>query len=216
MWLFDPASVQAQALRGDWDFFLGAAAIVAVVMFGLILLPLVIWRRKDESLPPQFTKNRAMSAVYILVPCAIVAALFYVTFVSERSVDAVALKPDVAVDVTGFRWSWRFDYPGTGISIVGTPQTPPTLVLPVGKMTQINLTSSDVIHGFWIPGGLFKRDAIPGMTNRFDLTPIKIGFFRGVCSQFCGLNHALMTFRIAVVSQAEYRRWIAGKGTSTP
>jgi cytochrome c oxidase subunit 2 len=216
MWLFDPASVQGQTLRGDWEFFLSAAAIVAVVMFGLILLPLVLWRRKGESLPPQFSKNRAMSAVYILVPCAIVAALFYVTFVSERSVDAVAPKPDVAVDVTGFRWSWRFDYPSAGVSIVGTPQAPPTLVLPVGKTIQINLTSSDVIHGFWIPPFLFKRDAIPGMTNHFDLTPTKIGVFRGVCSQFCGLDHALMTFRVAVVSQAEYRRWIAGRGTSSP
>ena len=216
MWLFDPASVQAQTLRGDWEFFLSAAALVAVVMFGLILFPLVRWRRKSESLPPQFNKNPPMSAVYILVPCAIVAGLFYVTFVSERSVDALAPKPSVVVDVTGFRWSWRFDYPSAGVSIVGTPEASPTLVLPVGQTTQINLTSSDVIHGFWIPAFLFKRDAIPGMTNRVDLTPTKVGVFRGVCSQFCGLDHALMTFRIAVVSQAAFRHWIAQKGTGAP
>ncbi|MGA7572239.1 MAG: cytochrome c oxidase subunit II [Candidatus Aquilonibacter sp.] len=216
MWLFDPASMQAQTLRGDWEFFLSVAAIVALVMFGLILLPLVLWRRKSDALPPQFTKNPAMSVVYILVPCAIVAGLFYVTFGSERSVDAVAPEPGVAVEVTGFRWSWRFDYPSAGISIVGTPQASPTLVLPVGQTTQINLRSTDVIHGFWIPAFLFKRDAIPGMTNRFDLTPTKIGVFRGVCSQFCGLDHALMTFRVAVVSPAAYRRWIAAKGTGAP
>lgn len=216
MWLFDPASMQAQTLRGDWEFFLSVAAIVAVVMFGLILVPLALWRRKGESLPPQFNKNQPMSVLYILVPCVIVAGLFYVTFVSERNVDALAPKPDVAVDVTGFRWSWRFDYPGAGISIVGTPQASPTLVLPVEQTTQINLTSSDVIHGFWVPAFLFKRDAIPGMTNRFDLKPTKIGVFRGVCSQFCGLDHAHMTFRIAVVSKTAYRRWIAGKGTGVP
>jgi len=212
MLIFDPASMQGQTLAKVWEFFLIAAAIVAGVMFFLIVIPLLLWRRKNESLPPQFNTNRPMSLLYILTPCLLVVALFYVTFASERSVDALVPSPSETIDVTGFRWSWRFQYPKAGITIIGTPQTPPTLVLPVGITSRINLSSSDVIHGFWIPRFLFKRDAIPGMTNRVDLTPTAIGVFRGVCSQFCGLDHTLMTFRVKVVSEADYRRWTAAKG----
>ncbi|HEY8296504.1 MAG TPA: cytochrome c oxidase subunit II [Candidatus Baltobacteraceae bacterium] len=214
--LFDPASVQAQTLRGDWEIFFGAAVVVAIIMFALILLPLLLWRRRGDALPPQFKKNRSFAYVYILTPFALVAVLFYFTFVKERSVDALVPSPYATVDVTAFRWSWQFVYPHARIRIVGTPQQPPVLVLPLGKITQVNLTSVDVNHAFWIPYFLFKRDAIAGMTNHFDLTPTRLGTFRGLCAEYCGLDHTLMTFQVKVISDADYRRWLATAGKSTP
>ncbi len=69
-------------------------------------------------------------------------------------------------------------------------------------MTQINLYSNDVVHSFWIPSFLFKRDANPGITNHFDVTPTQTGLFHGVCAEYCGLDHALMTFTVEVVPAA--------------
>ncbi len=81
---------------------------------------------------------------------------------------------------------------------------PPTLYLPLGRPTEIDLRSEDVTHSFWVPAFLFKRDAIPGMTNVFDITPTRTGTFPSRCAQFCGLDHALMTFVVRVVPAAAY------------
>ncbi len=214
--LLHPASVQARLLSGDWTIFFVASLGVATIMFALILIPAIVWRRRPgDGLPPQFNKNPRWSIIYIGVPLLLVAALFVPSYIRTKQVDALAPSPALTVDVTAFRWSWRFAYPGTGITIVGTPRTIPTLVLPVGKTTQINLTSIDVDHSFWVPAFLFKRDALPGYENHFDLTPTKIGDFRGLCSQFCGIDHAYMLFRVRVISNTAFARWRASKGTTT-
>lgn len=212
MSFFHPASVQARVLNGDWTIFLAASLVVAVVMFALIILPAVLWRRRDaDPLPPQFNKNRRWSIVYIGIPLLLVAGLFIPSYMRTERVDALVPSPALVVDVTAFRWSWRFAYPRYGLAVVGTPQAPPTLVLPVGETTQVNLTSVDVDHSFWVPAFLFKRDALPGYVNRFDETPTRIGTFRGLCSQFCGIDHAFMLFRVRVVPHAVFARWLAGK-----
>ncbi|HEY1682587.1 MAG TPA: cytochrome c oxidase subunit II [Candidatus Tumulicola sp.] len=213
MSVFDPATLQGQVMRGDWLVFIAASVAVGVVVYAFILAPLVLWRRRSEALPPQFASNAPLEIGGVVVSLLLVAGLFYVTYRREMPVDAVSAHPFQVIDVTGFRWSWEFDYP-SGIHIVGTPQRPPELVLPEGEQTQIMLHSVDVNHSFWVPAFLFKRDAIPGMVNRFDLTPVKIGRFTGRCTQFCGLDHALMTFTVRVVPLPAYRAWVAAGGRS--
>jgi cytochrome c oxidase subunit 2 len=139
-----------------------------------------------------------------------------VTYAREMRVDYVSASPQVTVDAIAFRWSWRFDYPASGISLEGTPAQPPTLYLPIGRTAQINVSSVDVNHSFWVPAFLFKRDAIPGMTNRFDITPNRLGSFVGRCAQFCGIDHALMTFTVKVVPGDAYDRYVASRGTVLP
>ena len=212
MSIFDPATIQGQTMRGDWLVFLAASVVVAILVYAFILAPLIVWRRRSEGLPPQFSGNGPLEIGGVIASLLLVGGLFYVTYVCEMPVDAVAPHPDRTIDVTASRWSWEFDYPGSGIHIVGTPQRPPELVLPRGESTEIALRSVDVTHSFWVPDFLFKRDAIPGMVNRFDLTPVKNGRFRGLCAQFCGLDHALMTFTVRVVPPAEYRAWISAGG----
>lgn len=213
MALFHPESAQAKILSGDWTIFLLASLVVAAIMIALIVVPAIVWRRREgDALPPQFNKNSRWAVVYIGLPLLLVAGLFVPSYIRQKQVDALAPSPSVVIDVTAFRWSWRFHYPDRGITIAGTPQAPPTLVLPIGETAQINLTSDDVDHAFWIPAFFFKRDALPGYENHFDVTPTHLGEFRGVCSQFCGIDHAFMLFRVRVVPAATFARWLARKG----
>jgi cytochrome c oxidase subunit 2 len=92
-----------------------------------------------------------------------------------------------------FQWSRRFVYENT----------------PVGQPVRIKLRSADVVHSFFVPQTLFKRQAIPGIINEFDLTFDKVGLYHGQCTQFCGLAHTDMAFRVRVVSQGEYQQWLA-------
>lgn len=207
-----PATAQGSVLLGDWTIFLYTAIAVYAVVVVLILIPAIVWRRRGETLPAQFGGNSPLEIGYTIAPLLIVAALFYVTLTREWRVEAESPKPYTTVLVTGFRWSWRFEYPSTGLTITGTPQSPPELALPLRETTQIDLTSSDVNHAFWVPQFLFKRDAIAGFRNSFDLTPTRAGVYRGVCAEFCGLAHAGMTFTVRVLPRREFDVWLARGG----
>jgi len=216
-----PASATAQStvLSGDWRLFTTVGLIIAALVWGLILFAMVRWRRRDgDDAPPQFRNNYPLEIAWTIVPLIIVAALFVYTYRAEARVDAVSAHPAVVVAVRAYRWGWNFAYAGgpivggasAGPTSGGGPDNavpPPQLVLPVGETTRIELTSDDVTHGFWVPDFLFKRDAIPGMINTFDLRPDKLGTYLGRCSQFCGYDHALMTFTVRVVTPQAFAAW---------
>ncbi len=214
--LLHPASAQGLTMRDDWYVFIAAAAVVALIVYVLILLPLVLWRQKAGREAANFNGNPPLEIISVIIPLLIVIGLFVYTYTHELSVDAVSAHPQSIVDVTAFRWSWEFEYPGSSIRVAGQPLHPPTLYLPLGRTTEIALRTADVNHSFWIPDFLFKRDAIPGMINRFDLTPNRLGTFVSRCAQFCGLDHALMSFEVKVVPGKAFDRYIASNGAVTP
>lgn len=203
-------------MHRDWMFFIYVAIGIGLFVYGAIAWCLVAYRRRPGRQAGKFEKNTPLELVYVLTPLGIVIVLFLVTLVYEMPVDTVVARPQGHVNVTAFRWSWEFAYPGTRIATVGTPDRPPTLYLPLERTTEVDLTSIDVTHSFWVPAFLFKRDAIPGMTNRFDVTPTRLGTFAGRCAQFCGLDHALMTFDVRVVTPQAYARFLASDGARTP
>lgn len=214
-WLFDPASVQGVAMAGDWYVFIGAGVAVGIYVYVAIFWCLFRYRRR-RSEPQQFEKNTPLELTYTIVPLLIVAALFVKTFLVERPIDRVAANPQEKIAVVAFRWSWQFNYLGSNVSATGTPRRLPTLYLPLGRLTELDLTTADVNHSFWVPSFLFKRDAIPGMTNVFDVTPSRIGTFAGRCAQYCGLDHAHMAFAVKVVPAASFDRYIASNGSRVP
>jgi cytochrome c oxidase subunit 2 len=205
------SSTQASALAQDWLIFTCAALGLAALVWALIIVAAIRFRRTDRNPEPrsQRANNTTLEIVWTVVPLLIVTALFAYTYHIEAGVEALAADAPVAVTVNGFRWGWTFAYAG-GPTITGTSLHPPQLVLPAGETAAISVTSSDVIHSFWIPDMLFKRDAIPGRVTTFDLTPTTPGTYLGRCGEFCGLNHALMTFTVRVVAPAEYQRWRTG------
>jgi cytochrome c oxidase subunit 2 len=195
------------------------AAIVFVLVEGLILWAALRYRRRDEALPPQFHGNNLLEVAWTIVPLLIVATLFWLSWQVLQKVDAEAKDPDVTINVTGFQWQWQFTYQGAKVrvdpgqppqdlTLRGTIAKPQTIYLPVGRKIHFNLQARDVIHAFYVPEFLFKRDAIPGRTNSFEVTVDKAGSYPGQCAQFCGLAHNAMHFTIRAVSPAEYQAWL--------
>ncbi|HTV73482.1 MAG TPA: cytochrome c oxidase subunit II [Candidatus Acidoferrales bacterium] len=217
------ATTQASVLASDWFVFAVAGLAVAVLVWGLILFAVARWRRRDsDAAPPQFRNNYPLEITWTLIPLALVCGLFVYTYGAEARVEALSPHPDVTVTVTGYRWGWLFQYAGgptiggaAGAPVLGgATEPPPQMVLPLGEITRIEITSVDVNHAFWVPAFLFKRDAIPGQTTAFDLQPEKLGTYLGRCAEFCGLDHALMTFTVRVVTPDEFQRW--RRGATTP
>jgi cytochrome c oxidase subunit II len=214
-WLANPASSHGVAMRGDWYIFVAAGIFVGLYVYACIAWCVFRYRRRDDAPPEQFSGNTPLELFYVAIPLLIVGVLFAITFKIEMPIDHVATAAPNRIDITAFRWSWRFRYPN-GMTTTGTPATPPTLYLPAGETTEVDLSSADVTHSFWVPAFLFKRDAIPGMTNVFDLTPTRDGRYLSRCAQFCGLDHAMMSFVVAVVPRGAYERYLSSNGAAAP
>jgi len=203
---------------GSWI----AALAVGVLVWGLILWCVVVYRRRkddDGSLPVQLRYNVPLEILYTVVPVLMIAVLFYYTQRDESALLDTSREPDVVVNVVGKQWSWDFNYvnedtfeAGTHAQLTGEPgveETLPTLYLPVNKRTEFQLTARDVIHSFWVPAFLQKLDMIPGKVNRFQVMPTQTGEFQGKCAELCGAYHSQMLFNVKVVEQAEYDAHIA-------
>jgi cytochrome c oxidase subunit II len=200
---------QGRAVQNAYNLFLYIGAVVFAVVSGLVIWSVVRYRRRGDELPEQTHGNNTLELVWTLIPTLIVLGLFWVTLQTQDKVLAPAGRSALSVDVTAFQWSWRFRYEESGAEVVGGTGTVPELVVPVGQPVRIKLRTADVVHSFYVPQTLFKRQAIPGITNEFDLTFEKVGIYHGQCAQFCGLAHPDMVFRVRVVNQGEFQSWMA-------
>jgi cytochrome c oxidase subunit 2 len=204
---------QGQIVLHLWQGSWIAGMAVAVVVWGLILWAVIFHRKRSDRLPPQVRYNLPIEILYTALPFVLIAVLFYYTAKDENTIDALAPKPDVTVNVVGYQWSWQFNYPQYKVTDNGVmyPGPVPLLELPTGETVRFNLTSPDVIHAFWVPQFLFKRDVIPGHPNHFDVNLTKTGTYTGHCSELCGLYHSRMLFTLKVVTPAQFKQWIAGQ-----
>ena len=183
---------------------------LGLLVVGLIGWSLVRYRRRPGGRPSaEFSEHVPLELFYTAVPLVIVAVLFGITMGVQHKVNHLAAEPDVRIEVTGFQWGWRFRYLTEGVTVVGTSNEPPTMVLPVHATIRLILISPDVIHSFYVPAFLEKRDTVPGVENRLDVTTTRTGRFPGVCAEFCGLDHARMTFLVDVVTPQEFQAFVA-------
>ncbi len=198
-----------------WQGFFIAGAIVFVLVFTLITWAVVRYRRRSDAVPRQTQYHTLLEIFYTAVPVVIVLILFAFTFVTENNVDALPA-PKLSVNVTGFQWGWKFSYPKEHVTVIGVELQDPELVLPQNETVRISLASHDVIHGFYVPAFEFSRYLQPGVINRFTVNLHTLGTYHGQCTQFCGLYHSLMRFRVKVVSPAQFASWVRTQQSRGP
>jgi len=215
------ASVDGVAVNDLYDFFFVVAAAIFLIVAGLIGWSIFRYgsRRSatdNDALPAQFHTSLPLEIVWFVIPTVIVAVLFILSARVLGDVDDVrddAAGAPVVVAVSGFRWGWTFDY-GNGLEIVSLPEAPAEILLPVDVPITFELTSPDVVHAFYVPRFLVKRDVVPGRTNHLEVTIAEEGVYSGVCAEFCGLLHDTMNFTIRAVPPDEFQRWRAAGGVT--
>ena len=138
------------------------------------------------------------------VPGVLLAALLaYGMPVLARQLDD---RPSgVRLTIVGEQWWWRVRYelPGGGHADLANE-----VRLPRDRVAEVTLTSSNVIHSFWVPALAGKMDMIPGRTTRLYLEPTRAGTYRGVCAEYCGAAHARMALAVEVMEPDAFDRWL--------
>ncbi len=238
----DGATREGEQMHDLYVLVLWIALAVFFAVEGAIVLFIVKYRRRanDEALPPQIHGNNILEVIWTTIPVVIVLILFVFSFQVLRDIDGEADSQDLTVHVQGFQFQWQFTYCkndlGGGsdapakakadayqgpcatkndeVSVigVGTAEGEPTMVIPIGAPVEFRLASDDVIHSFYVRDFLYKLDVVPGRDNAFKVTPTKLGEFEGQCAELCGTNHALMKFKVQVVSRADFDKYIATAG----
>jgi cytochrome c oxidase subunit 2 len=200
--------------QGEWILTLWKGSVVAglavgVIVWGLIGWCVVAYRKRSDELPRQVRYNLPIEVLYTALPVIVICVLFYYTAVVESREDKLSQNPDLTVGVIGFQWNWQFNYVGKDVQVTGRPGVPPKLVLPADEKIRFIETSPDVIHSFWVPSFLFKRDVVPGRVNSFELTVTHTGVFQGKCTELCGVDHDRMLFTVRAVTPAQFQTWLA-------
>jgi cytochrome c oxidase subunit 2 len=209
----EPVTDRADDIYELWLGSVAAAAVVGVAVTFLILFAAIRYRRVSDKLPRQVRYNLPIEVLYTVVPFVIIAVLFYYTTITQNVVNDLTPEDEggseVNIGVIGFQWNWTFNYVDDDVSVTGIPGQPPQLVLPTDTTIRFTETSPDVIHSFWVPAFLFKRDVIPGRVNTFEVTITKEGEYIGRCAELCGEKHAAMNFSVLAVSADEYEDYIS-------
>jgi cytochrome c oxidase subunit II len=208
----DPAGDEAATVaRLFWVMTVAGAVIWAAVVGTLIYAT-----RERRRVQSEHAAGLLILWGGALIPALLLALLLTYAFwlmPSIRPWSAPGEPSGLRIEVEGDQFWWRVRYrPADGLPVDAANE----IRLPVGERVEFTLTSSDVIHSFWIPvlGG--KMDMIPGRANRLTLKATKTGTYRGPCTEFCGTSHALMAFSVVVMEPDDFRAWIARQAEPSP
>ncbi|HJD51485.1 MAG TPA: cytochrome c oxidase subunit II [Candidatus Rothia avistercoris] len=209
------------------DLWIGtwiAALAVGLVTWGLMLWCIIAYRRRkyETGYPRQVSYHAPLEIFYTAIPIILIVSFFTFSDRAEREITAPKSETaDVTIEVYGKQWAWDFNYLDENVYFagvqarldkegnVGVEETLPTLYLPVNSTVDLQLKSRDVIHSFWVPAFLEKRDTIPGMTNHmYFTTGSEPARYQGKCAELCGEYHSEMLFNVEVVSQEDYDAYI--------
>jgi cytochrome c oxidase subunit II len=216
--------------------FMLIITILFVVVFAIMIYSMIRHRKSVGHQPAKFTgPTGKLQWFWALVPFAI---LLFIDFIlmgipavqAIITMEDTKTRADMVLKVTGMQWKWQYEYPEAGVKFISTLSTPRDqisnaeskgenyllevdnpVVLPVGKKVRVLLTSTDVIHTWWVPQFGVKRDAVPGFLRETWVLIEKPGIYRGQCAELCGKDHGFMPVVVHAVPEPEYVAWLEAK-----
>jgi len=198
--------IQGSTISKDIDFGWNAAMWVATITFFLVIIPMFVFIFKYKRKTPtdrteEMDHSTKLEILWSGIPLIVVIVLF---FIGLKSYVSAAIPPRNAheIHVQAQKWSWTFFYP-EGITKGGE------LVVQKGRPVKLIMSSTDVLHSFWVPEWRVKNDVVPGLYTTLWFEPTVVGETVLECTEFCGKDHSNMLARVRVLEEAEYKAWVA-------
>jgi cytochrome c oxidase subunit 2 len=203
---------QGREIADLYNIVFVVAAAIFLFVEGLIVWTVLRYRRRPANgeLPPQVHGNNALEVIWTIIPTVIVLLLFVLTWNTLNHVDTVNANTEIRIRAVAQRFQWSFEYLSPDGQTVLFKQIAPEMVVPAGEPVHLTLHSPDVIHAFYVPQFLFKRDVVPGKENEFEFNvdaSMAGSTFRGQCAELCGTFHDAMQFTVRAMTPADYTAW---------
>jgi len=219
--LQEPATENMSRIVQFNDFLLILMAIICVFVLMLMLYAMVRFSAKRNPEPSKTTHNTLVEVIWTVVPILILVVIAIPSFrllYFQREIP----QADMTVKAVGYQWYWGYEYPDHGGFAFDSlmlndaergdqPRllaTDTALVVPVGAVVRVVVTSADVLHSWAMPAFGIKMDAVPGRLNEVWFKADKTGTFYGQCSELCGIRHAFMPIRVEVVEPEAFAAWV--------
>jgi cytochrome c oxidase subunit 2 len=202
---------QASDEAGRIDFVFWFVTAICIGIFALVAGVTIfsIWkfrvRPDDDSDGPPIHGHTGLEIAWTAVPTALVTAIAVVSAVVLAKNGEAGDNP-LRVNVLAQQFAWSFTYPEQGNLTSGT------LRLPRGRSVELHLNARDVIHSFWVPEFGQKQDAVPGIETRLVITPKRLGTFPVICTELCGVGHAIMLTQAIVMEPEAFEAWARQRG----
>jgi len=195
--------------RVDTVFWYITALTVAFLVFITVLMVyfVVKYSRTRNPNATDIEGHTGLEITWTVVPLVLFLSMFYFGWREYRYM-RTAPRDALVVKVLGKQWAWAFTYPNG-------KQTP-ELYLAVGRPVKLELTSPDVVHGFYIPAFRVKQDVVPGQTNWTWFTPERLGAYDIECTVICGVNHSYMLSKVHVIPEEEFKAWYFSTSDAPP
>jgi cytochrome c oxidase subunit 2 len=205
-----PPALSTHAETVDWmyNFIWWLSAGFFILITGLVVFFCIRYHRSRGHKATPTGHNMPVEIAWTFLPIILLVFLFHEGFQGYMA-GVVAPEDSVEVRVRGMQWNWEFEYPNGVVSMN-------ELKVPVNRPVKLIMSSSDVIHSFFVPEFRIKRDVVPGMytTQWFEAT--EQGEIQAFCTEYCGAppgtegnqGHSNMLATINVVSQAEYDKFL--------
>jgi cytochrome c oxidase subunit II len=208
-WLPVSASKEAGRIHFVYWFTTVIAIAVFSVVAAVLAYSVIHFRARpdDDSDGPPTHGHTTLEIVWTAIPAALVTAISIVSAVVLAQNSHAGSNP-LVVKVVGQQFAWQFTYPNG--------KTYGYLTLPEGRHAKLDITSKDVIHSFWVPEFSQKQDAVPGQHNTIVVTPTRTGTFPVICTELCGLGHALMRSHADVVTKAKFASFLENGASAGP
>jgi cytochrome c oxidase subunit 2 len=236
-WNFpDPVTPIARETLHVHNLFMIVILVIFFTVLAIMLYSFATHRKSRGQQAGDFVAPKSRKQwFWVLLPFAGLLVLDYGIFGipayhAVHMYEDTKTDADLVVKVIGSQWLWQYEYPSEGVKFTSHITTPREqidnqqpkgenyllevdnpLVLPVGKKVRFITTSNDVIHSWWVPAFGVKRDAVPGFLREFWATVDTIGTYRGQCSELCGKEHGYMPVVVKVVSQEDFKVWLAAQ-----
>ena len=208
-WMPTPASREAGRIWFTYWFATWICLAIFAVVAGVLVYSLLKFRVKEGDLSdgPPVHGHTTLEIFWTAVPFVLVTAISIVSAIVLAQNGRAGSNP-LIVKVVGQQFAWQFTYPnGKSFGV---------LRLPLNRHVKLEITSNDVIHSFWVPQMGQKQDAVPGQTNPLVITPDRLGTYPVICTELCGLGHALMRSRAIVMPAAGFDSWYKAAGKPAP
>src|SRR5581483_4895274 len=204
-WL--PVSAGKESHRIHFVYWFTTAICIGVfsVVVAVLTYSVIHFRARpdDDSDGPPTHGHTTLEIVWTAIPAVLVTAISIVSAVVLAQNGHAGNDP-LVVKVKAQQFAWAFTYPNG--------KSYGYLTLPEGRHVKLDITSQDVIHSFWVPELSQKQDAVPGQHNTIVVTPTRLGTYPVICTELCGLGHAVMRSHVEIVKAADFDAFLKSGG----